>query len=207
MLSSPPGALSAQLNFLLACDRLKAVVRTTHLHSGSRPENSAEHSWHLALMALTLAEYAPAGTDMTQVVRLLLVHDLTEIGAGDLHFDAGAAQLEAQTVAEAQAAHRLFGLLPATQAQEFLALWQEFEAQATPEARFARALDVLQPMLLTWGAAGSSLGLGCAAAFPELTVRRVLALKEKHLAEFPQLWQAAQDLLTQAEKAGIVAQE
>ena len=80
--------LADQTAFLLTCDRLKAVQRSTYLHDGGRPENSAEHSWHLALMALTLAEHAPAGTDVNRVIRLLLVHDLVEIHAGDLHFAA-----------------------------------------------------------------------------------------------------------------------
>ncbi|WP_261664200.1 HD domain-containing protein [Deinococcus sp. Marseille-Q6407] len=197
--------LAAQLDFLLSCDRLKSVVRTTRLHDGSRPENSAEHSWHLALMALTLAEYAPAGTDMAQVVRLLLVHDLVEIGAGDLHFDAQAEALAAQAAAEAKAAKQLFGLLPEPQAAKFTALWQEYEVQRTPESRFAKALDSLQPMLLTWGqTADGAGGLGCAGAVPELTVRRVLKLKRSALADFPQLWQAAERLLQEAERAGVI---
>lgn len=193
--------LTAQLDFLLTCDRLKSVTRTTFLHDGSRAENSAEHSWHLALMALTLGEYAPAGTDLERVVRLLLVHDLVEIGAGDLHFDAEAEAKTAQKMAEAAAAEQLFGLLPAPQAADFRALWDEFEAQQTLEARFARALDALQPMLLTWGRGG----VGCQASFPELTRARVLALKEPRLGEFPALWQAAQQLLAEAEAAGIMA--
>ncbi|MFC6617857.1 HD domain-containing protein [Deinococcus radiophilus] len=205
-LATQPRHLPAQLDFLIVCDQLKAVTRTTHLHDGSRLENSAEHSWHLALMAMTLAEYAPGGTDLSQVIRLLLVHDLVEIGAGDTHFDTDTAQLTAQATAEAQAARQLFGLLPADQAQEFLAIWEEFEAQATPEARFARALDALHPMLLTWGQAGR-VGVGCQDRYPELTVKRVLQLKEKYLAEFPALWQAAQDIMAQAEMAGVVLQE
>ena len=76
------------MEFLLTCDRLKGVLRTTRLHDGSRPENSAEHSWHLTLSALTLAEYAPAGTDIARVVELLVIHDLVEVHAGDLHFAA-----------------------------------------------------------------------------------------------------------------------
>ncbi|MHA0034975.1 HD domain-containing protein [Deinococcus sp. PESE-13] len=192
--------LSAQLDFLLTCDRLKTVLRTTRLHDGSRLENSAEHSWHLALLALTLAEYAPAGTDVGRVVRLLLVHDLVEIGAGDLSFDAPAEAQAAQQEAEARAAAELFGLLPTDQAAEFLGLWQEFEARQTTEVRFARALDALQPMLLTWGPAAQ----GCAASHPELTRSRVLGLKEKHLREFPELWAAAQEVLEQAQARGVL---
>lgn len=196
--------LPVQLDFLLACDRLKSVQRTTLLHDGSRPENSAEHSWHLALMALTLGEYAPPGTDIQRVTRLLLIHDLVEIGAGDLHFDASADAKAAQQRAEAGAAAQLFGLLPSAQAAEFLALWQEFEARATPEARFARALDALQPMLLTWGGLQNQSGLGCRESHPELTHSRLLTLKRKYLQEFPALWDAAQQLLQQAEARGVL---
>lgn len=192
--------LAAQLDFVLLCDRLKRVQRTTTLHDGSRLENSAEHSWHLALMALTLGELAPAGTDLDRVVRLLLVHDLVEIGAGDLHFDAGPEALSAQRQAEEQAAALVFGQLPLEQAGQLRALWQEFEERRTIEARFARALDAFQPMLLTWGPGGR----GCLQSAPELTRSRVLALKEKHLREFPRLWEAAQGLLEQAQARGII---
>lgn len=192
--------LAAQLDFLLLCDRLKKVQRTTTLHDGSRLENSAEHSWHLALMALTLGELAPAGTDLDRVVRLLLVHDLVEIEAGDLHFDAGPEALSAQRQAEEQAAALVFGQLPPEQAGQLRALWQEFEERRTVEARFARALDAFQPMLLTWGPGGH----GCLESAPELIRSRVLALKEKHLREFPPLWEAAQGLLEQAQARGII---
>lgn len=193
-------ALNTQLAFLLACDGLKAVQRTTFLHDGSRAENSAEHSWHLALMALTLAEYAPAGTDLNQVVNLLIIHDLVEIGAGDLPFDCPAEAHAAQQQREQVAADALFGLLPAQQAAQFQALWQEFEEQLTVEARFARALDALHPMLLTWGRGG----VGCLERAPELTGERVRKLKEPRLREFPALWQAAQTMLAEAVRAGLL---
>lgn len=187
--------------FLLTCDRLKEVTRTTFLHSGARAENSAEHSWHLALMALTLGQYAPSGTRIERVVQLLLVHDLVESGAGDTHSGASAETLAAQAQGVAQAARELFGTLPPAQAAQVQALRQEFEARTTPEARFARALDALQPMLLTWGAGG----LGCAARHPELSAARLLALKEPHLREFPALWSYAQGLVRDAEDAGLFA--
>lgn len=192
--------LDDQIAFLLTCDRLKRVERTTFLHDGSRPENSAEHSWHLALMALTLGEYAPPGTDLGQVVRLLLVHDLVEIHAGDMPFDVPADQLAQQSENERRAAQALLGPLPAPQADQFQALWEEFEAAQTPEARFARALDALQPMLLTWGEGG----LGCAARSPDLTRERVLGLKEPRLGAFPALWQRAQKMLEEAVEAGLL---
>ncbi len=198
--TSVSARLAQQLGFLLICDQLKRVQRTTFLHDSSRAENSAEHSWHLALMALTLGEYAPAGTDLARVVQLVVVHDLIEIGAGDLHFDATPEQLADKAGAELAAAHALFVALPADQRDTFFALWQEFEAQHTVEARFAKALDALQPMLLTWGAGG----VGCTDRFPELTQERVLRLKQARLAEFPALWAAAQATLSAATSAGIM---
>jgi putative hydrolase of HD superfamily len=139
--------LEAQLRFIVEVDRLKSVLRRTWLTDGSRRENSAEHSWHLALMALLLAEHAPPGLDLPHATRILLVHDLVEIDAGDTFaYDAdGNADRAAR---EREAAERLFGLLPPDQARELRALWEEFEAGETAEARFALALDRLQPLLL-----------------------------------------------------------
>lgn len=154
-------------------------------------------------MALTLSEHAPAGTDISQVVRLLLVHDLVEVHAGDLHFAASEAELARQERDEAQAAGKLFGLLPEGQCAAFHDLWAEFEAQQTPEARFARALDALQPMLLTWAGGG----VGCAAREPELSAGRVRQLKEPRLEEFPALWQLAQSVLEGAVQAGTLPTE
>ncbi|MBZ9750939.1 HD domain-containing protein [Deinococcus sp. HMF7604] len=178
-----PPHLPAQLEFLLMCDRLKAVRRSTFLHDGSRPENSAEHSWHLALMALTLAEYAAPGTKLPRVVELLLTHDLVEIHAGDLHFAASPEAHARQLRAETEAAEQLFALLPEPQRATFHALHAEFEAAQTPEAQFARALDALQPLLLTWAGGG----LGCAMREPDLTAARLRALKEPRLRAFPAL--------------------
>lgn len=194
--------LDHQISFLLTCDQLKCVSRSTVLHDGSRPENSAEHSWHLALMALTLGEYAPTGADLNHVIRLLLTHDLVEVYAGDTHFDQSEASAEAQHARENEAAHKLFGLLPADQEPVFHAFWREFEEQQTPEARFAKALDALQPMLLTWGLNGQG-----AAAHPELTLKRVLRLKEKALSPFPVLWDYAQQMLADAVQTGILTGE
>ena len=195
--------LAAQIQFLLTCDQLKNVIRTTTLHDGSRQENSAEHSWHLALMALTLAEHAPAGTDMQQVVRMLLIHDLVEIYAGDTFFAVSEADLLEQQQKEAEAASALFGLLPADQGLHFRKLWDEFEAQQTPEAQFARALDALQPMLLTWG----GMGKGCTDKFPDLTREKLLGLKQKHLERFPTLWSCATQVLDEAAGRGVLPTE
>ena len=135
-----------QLSFLVEADRLKGVLRQTTLCDGSRSENSAEHSWHLALMATVLAEHAPPGTDVARTMRMVLVHDLVEIDAGDT-FAYDASANVGKDERERAAAARIFGLLPAEQTVELRALWEEFEAQETAESRFANALDRLQPLL------------------------------------------------------------
>jgi putative hydrolases of HD superfamily len=148
--------LDSQLRFLLEADRLKGVLRQSRIIDGSRRENSAEHSWHLGLMSLVLGEYAPPGTDLCRVTAMVLVHDLVEIDAGDLFVYAGAQAQADQEEAERAAADRLFALLPGSQAAEFRALWDEFEERRTPEARFARALDRLQPMLANYQQGGGT---------------------------------------------------
>jgi putative hydrolase of HD superfamily len=152
----PMQSLDSQLEFLLEADRLKGVLRQSRIIDGSRRENSAEHSWHLGLMSLVLGEYAPAGTDLSRVTAMVLVHDLVEIDAGDLFVYAGAQAQADQEEAERAAAGRLFGLLPGSQAAGFRALWDEFEERRTPEAKFARALDRLQPMLANYQLGGGT---------------------------------------------------
>ena len=139
--------LDQQMRFVGEIGRLKGVLRQTMLAGPGRRENSAEHSWHLAVMALMLAEHAPPGTDIGRVTAMLLLHDLVEIDAGDLFVYADAAQQARQEEAERAAADRIFALLPPDQAASFRGLWDEFEERRTPEARFARGLDRLQPML------------------------------------------------------------
>jgi putative hydrolase of HD superfamily len=148
--------LDSQLRFVLEADRLKSVLRQSTLLDGSRRENSAEHSWHLALMAVVLDQYAPPGTDLGKVTTMVLLHDLVEIDAGDLYVYADEAAQQRQAEAERAAAGRLFGLLPAEQGAALRALWDEFELRVTPEARFARALDRLQPILANYHAGGKT---------------------------------------------------
>ena len=157
-----PDALSQQLAFLVEIDQLKAVVRQSPLIDRSRRENSAEHSWHLAMYALLLAEHAGGSISAQRVVRMLLVHDIVEVDVGDtpLH-GSGSPALQAER--EQQAARRLFGLLPEPQGAELLALWQEFEAAQTDDARFAKALDRVQPLLAnvhTGGGTWADSGVG-----------------------------------------------
>lgn len=142
--------LEAQFAFLNEADRLKSVLRATTLVDGSRPENSGEHSWHLALYALVLADQAAPGVDINRVIRMLLIHDLVEIDVGDvpIHSANGLAHAsDATQAAESRAADRIFGLLPADQRDSLRALWQEFEEAETPDARFAKSLDRVQPVM------------------------------------------------------------
>jgi len=143
----PAERLARQIAFLIECDRLKDIVRQTlNAHSG-RPENDAEHSWALCLFVMTLAEHSNTPIDVLRVMRMLLIHDIVEIDAGDT-FAYDTARLVDQHEREAAAANRLFGLLPDDQSAEFRALWDEFEDRQTADARFAHAIDRCQAMLL-----------------------------------------------------------
>ena len=152
-MASPDADLDTRMTFLMEADRLKSVVRATRLTDGSRHENSAEHSWHLTLFALTLAPHAPDGVSIDRVIRMLILHDLVEIDAGDAPIFGTAPSQEAD---EQVAADRIFGLLPDPQAAQFRALWDEFEAAETPDAVFAKALDRFQPPNLNLANGGGS---------------------------------------------------
>lgn len=139
--------LKQQLDFLLEVDKEKNIFRQTHLSGGGRAENDAEHAWHMALMIYLLREYANQDFDPLKAMVMALIHDVVEIDAGDTYaYDT--AGLATQQEREAKAAQRIFGLLPEDQKAEMLALFQEFEAYETPEARFAHVLDNLQPLML-----------------------------------------------------------
>ena len=144
-----------QLAFLLEIDKLKSVFRQTHLIHADRPENSAEHSWHLALLVLILSEYSNAPVDICRVLKMVLIHDLVEIDAGDTFcYDVHNALDKDER--ECQAADRLFQLLPDEQGRELRELWDEFEATGTPEAQFAGAVDRLMPLLHNFHTQGGS---------------------------------------------------
>ncbi|MBR7745785.1 HD domain-containing protein [Undibacterium baiyunense] len=136
-----------QLNFLREIDRLKSVIRQSPLLDQSRKENSAEHSWHLAMYALLLHDHAHSPVNLMRVIKMLLIHDIVEVDVGDTPIHSGASQQD-QALQEQQAAKRLFGLLPAAQAAELHDLWCEFEAASTDDAKFAKALDRVQPLLI-----------------------------------------------------------
>lgn len=194
-----PESLRRQARFLREADRLKGVARQSSILDGSRKENSAEHSWHLALMALVLRDYAPPGTDLNRVTAMLLIHDLVEIDAGDLFVYADAAQQRRQEAAERAAADRIFALLPPDQAARLRQLWDEFEERQSPEARFARALDRLQPMLENLDAGGGTWQEHA------VTADQVLAKVALITDGAPALGQYARDMVAGAVLAGLLA--
>lgn len=155
--------LENQLIFLKEIDRLKSITRQSPLLDQSRKENSAEHSWHLAMYALILNQYASGTVNTNRVIQMLLLHDIVEIDVGDFPIHGGSSQ-EVQAELEAKAAARLFGLLPPSQREAFSGLWHEFENAETDDAKFAKALDRFQPLLInvftgggTWTESGVSL--------------------------------------------------
>jgi putative hydrolase of HD superfamily len=189
--------LEQQIAFLLEIDRLKQVLRQTLLLDRSRRENSAEHSWHLAVMALLLAEYAAQPVDVLHVVKLVLVHDIVEIDAGDTFvYDEVAEHDKAER--ERQAAERIFALLPPVQAAELRAAWEEFEARTTPEAQFAAALDRLQPLLHNCHTQGHT--------WQQHGVRLQQVLeRNRHIAEgAPLLWAYVERLIYAAVEQGFL---
>lgn len=147
--------LQKQMEFILEVDKVKQIVRQTYLTDGSRKENDAEHSWHLALMAVLLKEYANEEVNLEKVIPMVLIHDLVEIDAGDTYaYDQ--AGLKTQRERETKAADRIFGMLPEDQGTKFRDLWEEFEAYETAEAKFAHVLDNCQPLILNDASGGKS---------------------------------------------------
>lgn len=193
------GRLAQQMRFLLEVDQLKQVLRRTSIIGNERLENSAEHSWHLTLMALVLSEHAAAsGLDQLKVLKMLIVHDLVEIDAGDT-FVYDQAGLEDQAEREELAAERIFGLLPAESGAELRAVWDEFEARRSPEAKFARALDRLQPMVLNYINGGGP--------WQEHGVRADQVREINGCIEdgAPELWRYAEELIEDAVRRELLA--
>lgn len=138
--------VSQQISFIKEIDKIKYIQRKTKLFNSDRAENDAEHSWHLAMMSIVLAEHTNNAVDLLRVVKMVLIHDIVEIDAGDI-FMYDTTQSHTNTEAERRAAERIFGLLPKEQAEEFIAIWEEFEAGETDEAKFAKSMDRLEPLL------------------------------------------------------------
>ena len=147
--------LQQQMEFIQEVDKLKKIGRQSYLTDSSRKENDAEHSWHLALMAILLSEYAPKEVDVLRVVSMVLIHDLVEIDAGDTYaYDTEGNKTKRQR--EEKAADRFFNILPEDQAKKVRDLWEEFEDNETPEANFAHALDRTQPIMLNHASEGKA---------------------------------------------------
>ncbi len=139
--------LESQMQFCLELDKEKEIYRQTYISSASRKENDAEHAWHMAVMALILGDYSNQNIDLLKTISMILMHDVVEIDAGDTYaYDEEAKKTQKER--ELRAADRLYGLLPKEQAEKFKNLWLEFEEQKTPEAKFARAMDNIQPIML-----------------------------------------------------------
>jgi 5'-deoxynucleotidase YfbR-like HD superfamily hydrolase len=189
--------LADQLGFVLEVDRLKSVIRRGYVADGSRRENTAEHSWTLALMALVLAEHAAEPVDVATVVRMVVIHDLVEVDAGDTYVydDAGRASKDAR---ERAAADRLYGLLPADQGAELRALWDEFEHGTSPEARFARSVDRFAGFLLNHASGGWAWRENDVAA------DRVHAVNQAIEPGSPALWAEVQRRLVDALDRGWI---
>jgi putative hydrolase of HD superfamily len=190
--------LAKQVEFIVEIDKLKQVVRRTWLTDKSRQENDAEPSWHLGVMAILLLEHAQQPRlDLLRVLKMVLIHDLVEIDAGDsfAYDDAGALD---KAEREGAAADRVFALLPADQAAELRTLWEEFEARQTPEAKYAAALDRFQPMLHNYRTQGK--------AWQEhgITADQVIA-RNQHIAEgSPALWEYAREFVADAVAKGYL---
>lgn len=193
-----PERLEQQIRFILEIDKLKSILRRTILINRSRRENSAEHSWQFALMAVVLAEYANEPVDWVKVVKMALIHDIVEIDADDTFiYDEAGALVKAEK--EQKAATRLFGLLPADQGTEFRQLWDEFEARKTPEARFAAALDRLIPILLNVNTEGQTW------REHGITSDRVIR-RNQHMAQGSvPLWEYARAQIEKAVADGILS--
>lgn len=192
--------LAQQIQFVIEIDKLKNILRQTLLTDESRRENSAEHSWHLAMMAILLAEYAPStDVDLLRVIKMLLIHDLVEIDAGDTFcYDLQANQNKA--LREVQAANRLFGMLPEEQGIELRELWQEFETQQTTEAQFAAALDRLQPLLHNQQTRGGTWRLHGISR--QQVLQRMSPVKDGT----PALWQLVEQAIEDAVAAGYLSE-
>ena len=189
--------LQRQIDFILEVDKAKGILRSTHVSVADRRENDGEHAWHVALIALVLAEYAPPGIDLLRVIAMLLLHDIVEIDAGDVNVYDAEARV-GQLARERRAADRIYGLLPSEQGLEFRELWEDFEARESPEARFAASIDRLQPLLLNYPTQGATW------RDREVTRAQVLAVNA-HIADGSQeLWELARAVIDDAAEHGYL---
>lgn len=193
----PSDRLRKQIEFIVEIDRLKHVFRQTYLMDSSRQENSAEHSWHFAVMVMMLAEHTDEPVDVFKAVKMALIHDIVEVDVGDIFiYDQG--RMADKEAMEKEAAKRLFGMLPQDQAEEYRTLWEEFEARETPEARYAAAIDRLQPVLhnyYTHGKAWNAHGV---------KAENVLKVNSRIGNSSTELWGFAREIIEQSIQKGYL---
>ena len=189
--------LKQQIEFLMEIDKVKSIVRRTKLFDGSRCENDAEHSWHLAMMAIVLAEHANEPFDLVKVLKMILIHDIVEIDAGD--FIVYTHQTVEKEATEKVAAERIFGMLPEGQKQELIDLWREFEERSTPEAKFAAALDRLEPVMQNYFAKGDVWVRN------QIPAEQILTLNQERIGKGSDtLWEYAKSLIDECVDKGLI---
>ena len=189
-----------QIEFIREIDKLKFIFRKTKLINSNRPENDAEHSWHLAMMAIVLAGHANEPIDLEKVMKMVLIHDIVEIDSGDV-FVYDTTKSHDNFDEELKAARRIFGILPEEQAEEFINLWIEFEEMKTPESKFARALDRLEPLLQNASNNGGT--------WREFDVKfdKVIEKKKAIKDGSEELWKFAKQLIDESVEKGILKKQ
>ena len=190
--------LKKQIQFIMEMDKLKHVFRQSRLLNYERHENSAEHSWHLAVIAMILSEYAEEELDILRVLKMVLIHDIVEIDAGDT-FAYDEAGYDDKEQRENQAAERIFNMLPSDQAEKMWNLWREFEEQKTPEALYAASVDRLAPFLLNYYTEGYTWRL------PGVTSAKVLKRMKVMEKSVPVIWELVQEIIEDSIKNGYLA--
>lgn len=192
--------LLQQLDFIKEIDKIKYIQRKTKLFNSDRNENDAEHSWHLAMMVIVLANHSNEAVDVLKVIKMVLIHDIVEIDAGDT-FIYDTNKNHSNTEKERVAANRIFGLLPNKQSEELIAIWEEFEAGETNEAKFARAMDRLEPLLQNVsnnGGTWKEFGVGYSKVYEK---KQVIAEGSKTI------WDFAENLIDESVDKGILFKE
>lgn len=195
-----PENLLKQINFIKEIDKVKYIQRKTKLFNSDRNENDAEHSWHLAMMAMVLMEHSNESIDLLKVIKMVLIHDIVEIDAGDT-FIYDTQKNHSNTDEERLAAQRIFGLLPTEQAEEMIAIWEEFEAGITDEAKFARAMDRLEPLLQNTSNNGGT--------WNEFEVNYEKVFEKKSIMKEGSnvIWDFAEQLINESVENGILKKE
>jgi len=192
-----PDTLLKQVNFIKEIDKIKYIQRKTKLFNSDRPENDAEHSWHLAMMTMVLAGHSDTPIDVLKVLKMVLIHDIVEIDAGDT-FIYDTLKSHTNTDNELKAAKRIFGLLPKEQSDELLAIWEEFETGVTNEAKFARSMDRFEPLLQNTSNNG-----GTWKEF-DVDYNQVYEKKKIIKESSASLWNYAENLLNESVEKGIL---